>query len=219
VQGGGRVVTEEIERTGVAALSSEQMEQLMSIRGAVSESEIAHLFELATQVRVGCIVEVGAFRGRATAALAMGSLAGFKAPVFVIDPHEEFVGIYGGKFGPEDRGSFFETMLKLQLYPIIRLINLSSEWLSRTWPLPVSLLWIDGDHTFEGVKRDIDCWLPKLHDEASIVFDDALDPTVGPCRIIEQLTVDPSWTRSAAIGKTVTIVRRWNTITDVTARI
>jgi hypothetical protein len=125
----------------------------------------------------------------------------------VIDPQEEFVGVFGGKFGPEDRGSFFQTMLKLRLYPIIRLINLSSEWLSQNWPLRVRLLWIDGDHRYEGVKRDLDCWLPKLHEDASIVFDDALDPAVGPYRVIKQLIADRSWKQGAVIGKTVTVIR------------
>lgn len=188
-------------------LTPDQMTELMSIEGAISEAEILHLHGLAAQIRGGCIIEVGAFRGRATAALAMGSLVGCKVPVYAIDPQEEFVGVYGGKFGPEDRGSFFQTMLRLRLYPIIRLINLSSEWLSRDWPLPVRLLWIDGDHSYDGVKRDLDCWLPKLHDDASIVFDDALDPAIGPYRVIEQLIADPLWKQGPTIGKTVTVSR------------
>jgi hypothetical protein len=58
-------------------------------------------------VRDGCIVEVGSYRGRPTAALALGSLSGFQVPVYAVDPQEEFKGIYGGQFGPEDRGAFF----------------------------------------------------------------------------------------------------------------
>lgn len=189
------------------SLTSHHLALLMSIEGAVGEAELLHLHGLATRIRSGCIVEVGAARGRATAALALGSLAGFRVPVYTIDPQEEFVGVYGGTFGPEDRGAFFQAMLRLRLYPVIRLINLSSEWLARDWPLPVRLLWIDGDHRYERVKRDLDCWPPKLHDEATIVFDDALDPAIGPYHVIEQLIADPSWQQGPIIGKTVTVIR------------
>ncbi len=191
----------------MVSLAPRQIAELMSIEGAITEAELVHLYQLATLVRGGCIVEVGAFRGRATAALAMGSLAGFNVPVYAIDPHEEFAGVYGGTFGPEDRGSFFTTMLKLRLYPIVRLINLSSEWLAPKWPLPVRLLWVDGDHRYEGVRRDLECWLPKLHHDATIVFHDALDPAIGPYRIVQQLVATASWQRGPTIGKTVTVVR------------
>jgi hypothetical protein len=183
------------------------MADLLSVHGAVDEDEMRHLAGLALQVCDGCIVEVGAFRGRSTAALAMGSMMGSHAPVYAIDPQETFVGVYGGEFGSEDRGSFFESMVRLRLYPIVRLVNLSSEWLSTCWPLPVRLLWVDGDHRYAGVRRDIDCWLPKLHDDATIVFDDAVDQEVGPYHVIEQLTADGVWTRGETIGKTVTLFR------------
>ena len=191
----------------MASLTTEKMNALLSIAGAVDERELAHLYSLAAQVRDGCIVEVGCFRGRSTAALAMGSLDGFQAPVYAVDPQDEFVGVYGGVFGPEDRGSFFETMVRLRLYPVVRLVNLSSEWLAPAWPLPVRLLWIDGDHRYDGVRRDLACWLPKLGRKASIVFDDALDPNIGPHRAIEELALDAAWRRGPIVGKTVTISR------------
>ena len=188
-------------------LPSDPLGELAAIEGSVSESEVRYLHRLAALVKDGCIVEIGCFRGRSTAALAMGSLAGAGVPVYCIDPQEEFVGIYGGKFGPEDRGKFFEAMLRLRLYPVIRLVNLSSEWLSEAWPIPVRLLWIDGDHRHEGVRRDIDCWLPKLHHDATIVFDDALDPGIGPYHVIEELVAAGGLTRAAVVGKTATLIK------------
>ena len=190
-----------------AAPTSEEMAELLSVQGAVDEQELRHLYGLASRVRHGCIVEVGSHRGRSTAALASGSRAGFKVPVYAIDPHEAFVGVYGGVFGPEDRGRFFETMLRLRLCPIVRLVNLSSEHLSAAWPLAVGLLWIDGDHRYEGVRRDLDCWLPKLRGDVTVVFDDALDEEMGPHRAIEELIADPSWKRGPVVGKMVTISR------------
>jgi hypothetical protein len=36
----------------------------------------------------------------------------------------------GERFGPEDRAAFFRTMLELGLYQTVRLVNISSEYLS-----------------------------------------------------------------------------------------
>lgn len=187
-------------------LTSKQISALLEIPSGLSEEEFSYLHSLATGIRSGCIVEVGSFRGRSTAAFAMGSRAGFRVPVYAIDPQEKFTGVYGGKCGPEDRGALFSMLLKLKLYPIVRLINLSSEYLSQEWPLPVRLLFVDGDHRYDAVRRDVECWLPKLHPDASIVFDDALDPDVGPIRVIEELSADPVWKTQATVGKMVSLV-------------
>ena len=115
----------------VRPLTADEIRELLAIEGSVSEEEIVYLHGLAARVRDGCIVQVGSYRGRSTAALALGSLAGFQVPVYAVDPQEEFKGIYGRQFGPEDRGAFFQTMPRFRLYPVVRLGNLSSEWLSR----------------------------------------------------------------------------------------
>jgi hypothetical protein len=187
-----------------------QLRDLLMIDGAIDDAEIRHLYTLAAELRTGCIVEIGSYRGRSTAALAMGSLAGGHVPVYAIDPQEEFIGVYGGVFGPEDRGCFFATMLRLKLYPVIRLVNLKSEWLSSAWPLPVALLFVDGDHSHAGVGKDLECWLPKLSSDATIVFDDALDDSQGPYHAVRELCGDGRWQRGPVIGKTVTLSRNSN---------
>ena len=62
------------------------------------------------------------------------------------------------------------------------------------------LLWIDGDHCYDAVRRDVEDGLPKLHEKAIIVFDDALDPNVGPCHVIDDLVSRRGWQRRS-MGK------------------
>src|SRR5271165_3238736 len=81
------------------------------------------LFAVAASARIGCIVEVGSYRGRSTVALCAGSSTGANVPVFAIEPHEHFIGIKGGAFGPSDRRAFFRTMLATKLTRLVRLIN------------------------------------------------------------------------------------------------
>ena len=172
----------------------------------LSLDEARLLHRLAGNVATGCVVEVGSFRGRSTVALALGSMSGQSVPVYAIEPHEPFHGRLGGEFGPEDRGAFYQTMLDTGCYTIVRLVNLSTEVVTPGWKQPVGLLWIDGDHSYEGVKRDFDCWLPYVHKGAAIVFDDSLNPEIGPRKLIDELTASGRFKETEHVGK-VTVIR------------
>ena len=177
------------------------------IEGWLSLEEADLLYSLAREVKDGCIVEVGSYRGRATVALALGAIDGHRPSVYTLDPHEEFVGVLGGKFGPEDRGAFYRNMLRSSCYRIVRLINLSSDVMTPGWTQPVSLLWIDGDHSFEAVKSDFRCWEPHLADDARVVFDDAVTSDVGPARVIDEITHEGKFKKFLSVGKVVAIER------------
>jgi len=173
--------------------------------GWLSLEEAALLYHLARGTTTGSIIEVGSYRGRSTVALAKGALAGGNQPVYAIEPHEEFTGALGGYFGPVDRGVFFQVMLKTSSFENVRLVNLSSEVITPGWKEPVSLLWIDGDHTYQGVRRDFECWKNHLAPTAYIAFDDATDPRLGPYKLIGEILQSGEFTHYIAIGKVVVI--------------
>jgi hypothetical protein len=157
--------------------------QFDSIVGWLQPEEAEALFQAAAAVKSGCIVEVGSYRGRSTIALCAGSSVGAKLPVFAVDPHEEAVGVFGGKFGPQDRVAFFKNLLKTGMVTYVRLINTTSDIVARGWKAPVSLLFIDGDHRYESVSADFDAWLPHLGPGATVVFNE--HKLAGPQRVIE----------------------------------
>ncbi len=161
--------------------------RLEHLEGMISVEEAEFLRELARTVEEGCIVEVGSYRGRSSVALGTGSLEGAGAAVYAIEPHEEFVGVLGASFGPEDRAGFYRAMLMSGCYRAVRLVNLSSEQVTPGWTRPVGLLWIDGDHTWEGVSRDYRCWARHLAPGALVAFHDSTDPNIGPYRLIRVL--------------------------------
>lgn len=168
--------------------SQSHIDLAMSLEGQTSEQECRLLFELASQVEQGCIVEVGSYRGRSTVALAYGVIAsGSLAPVYALDPHEPFQGILGRLFGPKDRCAFFRNMLNAGACEVVRLVNLSSEVVTANWPFPVSLLWLDGDHTYEGVRRDFDCWDPHVVKGGVVAFHDSMDSELGPYVVVTEL--------------------------------
>lgn len=173
---------------------------ISKINGWLSKEEAAYLYGLAKSAEVGTIVEIGSYRGRSTAALAFGAIAGGGLAVYAVDPHEIFIGPFGGRFGPVDRGFFMKSMVELGLYHQVRLLNLSSELMGDYWPSPVALLWIDGDHRYSAVKRDFEHWQGKLAESAMVVFDDASDRS-GPGQFARELLQGGNFVLDAVVGK------------------
>ncbi len=183
----------------------EHLEPVRSIRGWLSAAQAQLLYDYAAAVRDACVVEIGSYRGRSTAALALGAIAGGGAPVFAIEPHEEFHGPLGGEFGPEDRAAFFRNMLKFDLYRQVRLVNLPSTVVARGWERPVGLLWIDGDHTFDAVRADFISWKPHLVPGAIVAFDDAATPGLGPDRVVAEAQTEHGFVEVARVEKVVAL--------------
>jgi hypothetical protein len=158
----------------------------LRLEGMLSNEETLALYTLAQAVRrPDCIVEVGSYRGRSTAALAAGARPSGVA-VYAIEPHEPFTGILGGQFGPEDRKQFFRNMLRSRSTDEVRLVNLSSEIVAQGWQKPVGLLWLDGDHSYAGVRRDFEAWEPHLSDAVTVALHDSNQPSIQ--RFLGELT-------------------------------
>ncbi|MCI0637459.1 MAG: class I SAM-dependent methyltransferase [Gemmataceae bacterium] len=114
--------------------------------------------------RLGCIVEIGAFKGRSTAYLAEGAQRNPLRPAVVsIDPHlrdtwDDFQGTVA-EFGLRERG--------------LEVIRGFSADVGRTWRRPIGLLWVDGCHEYAEVCQDIDLFTPHVLPGGWVVFDDA----------------------------------------------
>jgi hypothetical protein len=184
----------------------DDLRDVPSIKGWLSRDAAVLLYDLARQVTHGCIVEVGSYRGRSTVALARGAAAGHGPRIYAVEPHEPFVGARGGEFGPEDRAAFFRNMVRTGAYKHVRLLNTKSEVVAPGWNEPIGLLWLDGDHSYEGVRRDFDAWAPHLLPDCGVVLDDVDDPELGPHRLVQELTRDV-WAEVNHAGRVVHLRR------------
>ena len=45
--------------------------------------------------------------------------------------------------------------------------------MAETWEKPIELLWIDGDHSFQSVKRDFEIFFPHVVEGGIIAFHDS----------------------------------------------
>jgi hypothetical protein len=161
------------------------LEQVMDVEGQIFLEEAEMLMRLASQTEASkAIVEIGSFRGRSTVALALGAQQGNRSSVYAIDPQEDFIGVKGGHYGGADRHAFMEKMVALDTAHNVRLINLPSQAVGKVWDKEIGLLWLDGDHSYEGVKADYEIWKEHLADTGLIAFHDSED--IGPQKVIEE---------------------------------
>jgi hypothetical protein len=106
-------------------------------------------------------------------ALALGSCSGPRNRVFAVDPHEEFIGVLGGRFGPDDKAAFQANVARAGVAEFITSLETRSVAAARAWKTrDISLLLIDGDHSEDAVRADVAAWLPYVIRSGIIVFHD-----------------------------------------------
>jgi len=55
---------------------------------------------------------------------------------------------------------------------------------------PIRLLFIDGDHSYDAVKSDLESWLPFVVPGGYVVFDDVIDKFPDVKRLVGEVTAD-----------------------------
>ena len=54
---------------------------------------------------------------------------------------------------------------------VVRILGHSQE-VGELWPFWVAFIWVDGNHSYEGVRGDIESWLPRVRPGGIIAFHD-----------------------------------------------
>jgi len=141
------------------------------VNGLITEPEAETLYKLASEVPAfGNIVEIGAYQGRGTCALAIGAKTVQGVKVYSVDHHPDYTA-GDTHFNEQDLQAYYANIAHYELGSIVRTINLPSEQAFVSWQGDIDLLWIDGDHEYEAVSRDFALWgsfatVVALHDTA-----------------------------------------------------
>ena len=152
----------------------------LGLRYAVSDREARCLYSLAEASQQGAIVEIGSWKGRSAAYLARGAERGKQGnKVYAVDPHP---------LGTE--GIFRENIKKLGVDDIVIPLVMKSEQAARQWHDSISLLFIDGAHDYESVKRDFLLWEPWLTAGGVIALHDRF--VDGPSKVIRDCILKSS---------------------------
>lgn len=175
----------------------------MSADSLVSPAGISELRRLAAAVPAAlAIVEIGAWRGGATCAMA----AAADAHVWTVDPWELAGNPDRRWAGAAAHRMFDRQVREAGLSRQITALQAFSAQAASTWPgPPVGLLFIDGDHAESAVRADWEAWRPHLADGATVAFDDYRNPDLpGVSVVVDELHRALSCTPAAgrlAVGR------------------
>jgi hypothetical protein len=157
----------------------------LSTPGFLAENEIRFLGILAACTPVdGVMVEIGSFKGKSTVMLATIASSYKLGPVVAIDPHQGLS--YQDPNSPYPSPTFDEFLSSIKsagLDSHVEVHRAYSRDVAKNWKRPIRLLWIDGDHSYEGCKEDFDLFSPYLAEGAVIAFHDTLNAFEGPIRV------------------------------------
>lgn len=142
--------------------------ELFNISGYLHTLEGRYLFWLAEEVPPqGLIVEVGSFKGKSSCFLAAGLKN--RARLACIDTWENDAMPYDSKY--DVLSEFLKNTKKYR--DVIDIYRGCSVVIAKNWDKEIDLLFIDGDHSFEGCINDCRSWLPFLKKGGWVAFHDS----------------------------------------------
>ena len=175
------------------------------IDGWLSDAQGRALFQAAAaSTGRGAIVEIGSWKGRSTTWLASGArLAGRR--VCAIDPHS----LSCEDPEADTLDEFLANLARGGLTDVVDPLIMRSEEAAARITGPIELLFIDGDHSYEAVRRDAELWLPRVMEGGTVMFHDvATAAYTGPRRVVRQMVCrNPHLHRIGRVGSMV-VARR-----------
>ncbi|MCX7982011.1 MAG: class I SAM-dependent methyltransferase [Syntrophales bacterium] len=166
--------------------------QKAPVKGFLDPEEGKCLYRLAQAAsRLGPCLEIGSYCGKSALYLGFGCRKN-KGILFSIDHHrgseEQQPGeayfdpeLLDDKTGKIDTFPHFRHTLEMfDLLDTVVPIVSSSATVARLWHTPLSLVFIDGSHTFESAWQDYRLWSPHIVQGGYLLFHDIfLDPSQG----------------------------------------
>jgi predicted O-methyltransferase YrrM len=161
--------------------------------------EAAYLFGLVRSFAAPQCVEIGRLRGGSTFLLG-SALRGGK--LLSVDLHVG-LGTLGTKYDQELR----RALDTLGIGSRVELAVGDSRAYDTTG-LATDVLFIDGDHSYEGARADYEHWLPTVKPGGHIVFHDDYHGKPGVYRLMRELESDPTLVTERAPGTLAHFVKR-----------
>jgi len=156
------------------------------VPGFLGENEARFLGLAAALIPApGAIVEIGSFKGRSTVMLAKVATHYGLGPIVSIDPHTHNLTPKDGESSApaSTYDEFRHSLRAADVEQHVEVRREFSEEVSRGWSRPIRLLWIDGDHSYQGAKQDFVNFMPHLSPLGVVAFHDALNNFPGPVRV------------------------------------
>jgi predicted O-methyltransferase YrrM len=130
------------------------------------------LYGLVRSMKPAVCVEIGSARGKSACAIGLGLLRNGSGKLYAIDPHRRT------EWNDTDSIDSFSiighNLRKAGVSDYVEIIRKTSSEALAGWSETVDMLFIDGDHSYEGVKSDWQQFLPYLSKFGVVIFHDTL---------------------------------------------
>ena len=118
------------------------------------------------------VVETGSARGFSTCAMALACRQNGRGRVFAIDPHAPNDWTQHGVQGSTEV-FLRQRLAQYELQPWCEILRSTTKEIERTWQRKVDFLFIDGDHSLDGVRSDFEIFKPWFNPHALVAFHDS----------------------------------------------
>jgi len=130
------------------------------------------LYGLARALKPKTAVEIGSARGKSACFLGLALKENGSGKLYAIDPHAPTA--WNDLESTDTIEDMRRNISALGLEQIVEIVRTTSGEAVRTWARPIDLLFIDGDHSFDGVKSDWDSFSPFVTEFGLVVFHDTM---------------------------------------------
>jgi predicted O-methyltransferase YrrM len=168
------------------------------VEGWLTDDEAGALYRVARACPAPALaVEIGSWYGKSSLMIAGGIRAAGGGRLYAIDP---FVGAEGhcAAKGPSEKvhgylAQFMNNIAAAELERYVSPLRGYSHEILAHWAAPIDMLFIDGEHEYEQVKRDFETWAPFVRIQGYVAFHDTYAIFPGPTRLVEEQVKPPHW--------------------------
>jgi predicted O-methyltransferase YrrM len=162
--------------------------------GYLSEREARFIMAAAALAPAeGRNLEIGSFKGRSTVGIAYVTRELGLGKVVAVDPHTSPASTDPDLQRTGQTTSYDDFVANLRTAGVFERVEIKrtySHELAREWKEPIRFLWIDGDHTYEGAKADVEMFKPYLSPGAIVAMHDILGTFEGALRVFVEELLD-----------------------------
>lgn len=130
------------------------------------------LYGLVRSMHPKVCVEIGSARGLSACYVGLALQHSGGGRLYAIDPHTDT------QWNDQDAEDSHETMkANLKAFRVedsVEIIRDYSQEAAKSWQHRIDMIFIDGDHSYEGVKRDWELFLPHLKPFGVVIFHDTI---------------------------------------------
>ncbi|MFD1736791.1 class I SAM-dependent methyltransferase [Bacillus salitolerans] len=133
----------------------------------LTEQEKEKLFLLAKEVKGNVYVEIGSYLGASSCLIAHAIKDNSQSKLYCIDT-------WNNDGMTEGKRDTFDIFLN-NIEPYRNIIKPKRGWsyeIVRNFNENIDFIFFDGDHSYNGVKKDVLDWFPKLNKNSLVVFHD-----------------------------------------------